>query len=202
MKQLNKFQSCTTWYLFFLIIGMLIVIHPVDAASRQKLTVKPADVEIPKIEKKFNEAKITQGEKIINVLPAAFSPTSNDFKYNLSGEALTRKRDSVYRAASFIAPLQLPHGANIQRMVMFCDDPYQHINTTVTLYRFANDGSESEKLAFLTSYGSAEKGNIRKFIANDFVENRIDNTRHYYYLKLVLEGDLEFRGLKIIYTEP
>jgi hypothetical protein len=156
----------------------------------QVQTIQPKK-EIKKLDKK-------SVRKILNLPASAFRPTLDEFKFKNNSNELSRRKDAKWLACSFQAPVSLPDGARLEEIIMYCKDPFRAINVELYLRRAANEGTENEDIAKVNSYGSDEK--IRRFQTSQFVNSIIDNINYFYYLHVSLQGDLIFRGAKIVYS--
>jgi hypothetical protein len=164
------------------------------------LAKNDAKVQVQKIEQKKEIKKLDRKpvRKILNLPAAAFRPTLDEFKFNNNGNELSRRTDAKWLLCSFQAPVSLPDGARLEEIIMYCKDPFRAINVELYLRKAANDSTEKEDIAKVNSYGSDEK--IRRFQTSKFVNSIIDNTNYFYYLHVLLQGKLVFKGAKIVYS--
>lgn len=161
-----------------------------NRAKRQVQTIKPKK-ELVQLDRKYVK-------KTLNLPTSAFTPTFYEFKFKNSNNELSRQTDAKWSLCSFQAPVSLPDGAKLEEIIMYCKDPSGAINVELFLKRMANNSTEAEDIAKVNSFGSDE--NMRRFQTGEFVNSIIDNTNYFYYLRVLLQGNLTFNGAKIIYS--
>ncbi len=130
----------------------------------------------------------------LSIPAAAFIPVSNDTIFTHTGHTLTPGNSS---SKSFLAPVQLPHGADVTNLTYYWTDNDATYDSTAFLYRIDLAGGEAQ-FASAGSSGSAGTGSGE---ATYFVTHTIDNSQYGYYVWLDFGSvDMSAHGVVIEYT--
>lgn len=108
------------------------------------------------------------------------------------------------RTGSFLANVQLPHGASVQRLTMFAND-FSAEDAHVYLVRKRIQGGldpqfKGYKTIANTKTNGAVNGVMRKFTDNSVQPKRVNNQHFYYFLELVVCDAIEPFAIQVSYS--
>lgn len=126
--------------------------------------------------------------------PAAFSFLNNDDGYYNWGTSLLTYSSG---SAQFLAPVYLPNNAVITSMGSFWMDVSTENATILMLRTELASGNNNEMAQSETYWSSSNRVGIYD---NTIDYPQIDNQNYYYIIKIWLTSDIQFYGLKIVYT--
>lgn len=149
--------------------------------------------------------ELKAGEKVMSFPASAFrphNPQPEQFWVIAKGVLMNPSDYSI----GFSSPVMLPHGSEIQRIVLICKDPAerQHWDVTMTLVCTDNLGEpaygENEHQYFIVTMStSGASDGWRMVKAEELKDPIIDHLNNTYYLSLTLAPNCEFRQIKIFY---
>lgn len=132
------------------------------------------------------------GNAEISVGAPAFQPGLDGYDYALDNNLLINSPTFQ----SWLAPVQLPHGATITKMTFYWSDNNETSDIRVDLYQGSWDSQESTPLATLISHGNSGWGSTQ---ATKFTLPIVDSGEHY-YLKATVRTSTALSGVVIEYT--
>lgn len=145
-------------------------------------------------------APVTGGPGFVSVGPHAFKPIlqTTSFSY-IFGHLI----NTTNNPASFVAPVNLPHGATITQLVLYyLDNGTSAI--TVELRSYPLDASST--FIYVAQMTTSEASSLsRNLVVNTFVNgNLIDNQSNFYFVTLQLPSGFDYMlfGFRIDYNYP
>jgi hypothetical protein len=127
---------------------------------------------------------------------AAFRPRSSSTEYQLNGPRLR----TTSAPNSYDAPLDLPNGAQIKRLVMYFTDDDPGEDFSAEIWRVPLPGRSGEQVSE-TVISSGTPG-MTFLETTDILRPEVDLEGYAYYIRLSLpaSNDLEINGLRVDYT--
>ena len=136
----------------------------------------------------------SQLSTISSDLNSAATLYTNDFyKYSNSGYSLNGGGVGIY---FFEAPVYLPDEAEIEVLDLYFYDINKNKDCYLTLNSYYPSAHEYYELAQVKSSGSTGFG----FSYDDTIDYSKYDVDYCYYLELVLQDEIQFRGASIIYS--
>ncbi|MCL5256441.1 MAG: hypothetical protein M1319_01420 [Chloroflexi bacterium] len=129
----------------------------------------------------------------LSVPPSAFTPWNSAVSYENHSTYLRL----VGNAGAFTAPVYLPQGAKVTKLVVYCLDNDAAAGCQVVLGRTAVNSAVPEWLARVNSSDSAT---VQKLMDNTIVHPTINNGSYSYYLDFSVSGtSFLLYSIKIVY---
>lgn len=123
-------------------------------------------------------AKVT---KVINIPACAFLPPDIDTDYYADGARFYIRGGG----AKYIrAPLILPNGAKITKVVLVCKDDDPQGDVRLWVHRVSNDQTESQAIGNVASSGASEEW--RTFETTSFEDDTVDNINYCTFINVRL----------------
>ncbi len=183
-----------------ILVGLFCVFTITSAAGRSSMeTTLPQDTVLTK-----PAAPVPGGPGFLMLPAAAFHPRSNTILFELyDGISLMTLEGSSVDCAYF-APLTLPQGATITKMVQYYWDSDQQTGKTIALALSRGNPTEGEQVM-------AQTWSLDSFVptyteTTDITEPLVDNQSYAYFLTLVLpwgsspEVVLHLQAVRIDYS--
>ncbi len=148
-------------------------------------------------------AAVLGGPGFIMIHPTAFVPMSSTgtYSFNIAGGGLYNPgTTNVF----YEAPVNLPHGAKITKVVVYYIDNSTASNMWVWLAVVGMDTSSITQMASLTTTGA----NVTNRVVEDttITPDTIDNQSNAYWIEVSIPGNqganLVIRGIRIDYSYP
>ena len=140
------------------------------------------------------EATPPKKANVICIPAAAFQPEHSNKDFTNDGGRLSSQ--SAY--GSFVAPLILPHGSRIRKVVLVCEDSSEADDITLALCRESGEPVFGFYVCRVQSDGADY--NQRSFEASLDPVHVVDNINNQYYLKVELrEHARYFKNVKVYY---
>ena len=136
------------------------------------------------------------GHGYVSVSAAAFQPRYDGYQFTNHGLYVTNSNGT---SDDWIAPVQLPHGARVTKVIFYYSDSDSGNDVRIRLYR-SPFSMEAFDMADLESLGSSGGGSVETISIN-YAD--VDNAQYEYFFHLTIPTDLTGAyGVVIEYTYP
>ncbi|MDH4209795.1 MAG: hypothetical protein OEV76_13035 [Anaerolineae bacterium] len=177
-----------------------VLLAAMSAATWRSLAASPREGEGPQGNAGVLAAAVPGGPGFVTQSGYLFKPVDPSYKwdYTRKGE-LYNPGDT---AAGYAAPLSLPHGATVTKVVVWYYDILE-ANLTVTLERAHLDNNTYDTMASVASSGTAGYG-YGEDESIDYAEIDLQSYAYYAYLTMPGLGSSDFTlvGIRVDYEYP
>ena len=187
-----------------LLLALTLIILLLAASSVptwRSLAASPREGERPQGNAGVLAAAVPGGPGFVTQSAHLFKPATDNSEWNyVGGDELYNPSDSS--AAAFAAPLSLPHGATVTKLVVWYHDMVE-ANLTVTLERVLLDNGTNVTMASVASSGDPGYS-YGEDTSIDYAEIDLQSYAYYAYLTMPADCsyDLTLVGIRIDYEYP